>query len=399
MNPTETKQSLLPYIATSAYYLTFIILGLTTAASGPSLPTLADHTASGLDRISLIFIFSSLGYISGSYLSGLAYDRFPAHKLIVMTLVVMAVASVLIPISRSMTVLLGAMLLSGLASGTIDVGGNTLILWTHKEKAGPFLNGLHFFFGVGSLIAPLLVGQILPKTGDILWVYWIFSILCIPTAIWIWFLPDPPRQSTGEEDTKSGAFPLVPVLIMVIMFVFYVGLELGFGNWIYTYTLTLGLGDITVAANLNSLFWGSFTLGRLLGIWISTRLKSQTILFMDILGCAIGIVVIMLWKDSSAALWIGTIILGLSMASVFPTFIILAGERMRITGTITGWFLVGSGTGGMLLPWLLGQIFARTGPSAMTTVLLVDLIGILVFLLIFLSRKTEPLPDVVPSTD
>ena len=100
MNPTETKQSLLPYIATSAYYLTFIILGLTTAASGPSLPTLADHTASGLDRISLIFIFSSLGYISGSYLSGLAYDRFPAHKLIVMTLVVMAVASVLIPISR-----------------------------------------------------------------------------------------------------------------------------------------------------------------------------------------------------------------------------------------------------------------------------------------------------------
>lgn len=388
---------MLPYIATSAYYLSFIILGLTTAVSGPSLPTLAEHTSSGLDRISLIFIFSSLGYIAGSYLGGRAYDRIPAHKLMVLTLIALGTASVLIPLSRSMELLLFAMTLSGLASGILDVGCNALILWAHKEKAGPFLNGLHFFFGVGSLIAPFLVGQILPSTGDVFWVYFIFSLICLPTAVWLWFLPEPPRQ-TQTKERVSGSLPLVPVLLIVIMFLLYVGLELGFGNWIYTYTLTLGLGDISAAANLNSVFWGTFTLGRLLGIWISTRLHARTILLMDILGCAIGILVIMFWKDSSAALWIGTILLGLSMASVFPTLIILAGERMRITGTITGWFLVGSGTGGMLLPWLLGQIFARTGPGMMTTVLLLDLIGMLIFLLIFLFRRADPVPDAVPTT-
>ena len=394
MNTTQTKSSAFPYIATAAYYLSFIILGLTTAASGPSIPTLAEHTLSGLDRISLIFIFGSLGYITGSYLGGLAYDRIPAHRLMAFTLILIAIASALIPISRSLEILLIAMFLSGIASGTLDVGCNTLIMWTHKEKAGPFLNGLHFFFGVGSLIAPLLVGQILPKTGDILWVYLIFSIVSLPTAVWLWFVPDPPKQAQTEE-AKPAYFPVVPVALIVVMFLFYVGLELGFGNWIYTYTLTLGLGNITAAANLNGIFWGSFTLGRLLGVWVSTRLHSKTILFMDILGCAISIVVIMLWKDSSTALWIGTILLGLSMASVFPTFIILAGERMQITGAITGWFLVGSGTGGMLLPWLLGQIFARTGPRAMTTVLLVDLAGLLLFLLIFLAQKTEPVPDAI----
>jgi len=398
MNTTQTKSSALPYIATAAYYLSFIILGLTTAASGPSIPTLAEHTSSGLDRISLIFIFSSLGYIAGSYLGGLAYDRVPAHKLMVLTLVIMAIASALIPFSRSTAMLLSVMFLTGIASGTLDVGCNTLILWTHKEKAGPFLNGLHFFFGVGSLLAPFLIGRILPKTDDIIWAYLIFSILCLPTAVWLWFLPDPPKQVHTEE-TKPASFPLVSVILIVIMFLFYVGLELGFGNWIYTYTLKLGLGDITAAANLNSIFWGSFTLGRFIGVWVSTRLRSHTILFMDIFGCAIGIVVIMLWKDSSTALWAGTIMLGLSMASVFPTFIILAGERMQVTGAITGWFLVGSGTGGMLLPWLLGQIFARTGPSAMTTALLVDLIGLFLLLLIFLARKAEPLPDAIPSAD
>lgn len=393
----QPKPSALPYIATSAYYLSFIILGLTTAVSGPSIPTLAEHTSSGLERISLIFIFGSLGYIAGSYLGGRAYDRIPAHKLMVLTLVVLGTASALIPLSRSLELLLFAMTLSGLASGILDVGCNALILWTHKEKAGPFLNGLHFFFGVGSLIAPLLVGQILPRTGDILWVYLIFSFVCLPTAVWVWFLPEPPKEAHVEEAVPAPFSP-VPVLLVVIMFLLYVGLELGFGNWIYTYTITLGLGDITAAAYLNGVFWGSFTLGRLLGVWISTRLRARTILLVDILGCAVSIGVIMLWKDSRPALWIGTIGLGISMASVFPTLIILAGERMRITGTITGWFLVGSGTGGMLLPWLLGQIFARTGPGAMTTVLFVDLIGILIFLLIFLVRKTEPLPDTVPTT-
>jgi FHS family Na+ dependent glucose MFS transporter 1 len=398
MTTTQTKSSALPYIATAAYYLSFIILGLTTAISGPSIPTLAEHTSSGLGRISLIFIFGSLGYIAGSYLGGRAYDRIPGHKLMVMTLVILAIACGLIPLAHSLTLLLSAMFLSGLASGILDVGCNTLIMWAHREKAGPFLNGLHFFFGVGSLIAPFLLGQILPKTGDILWVYWSFSIVCIPIAIWLWFLPDPPKQAHSEEHS-SAPFPLVPVLLVVVLFLFYVGLELGFGNWIYTYTVTLNLGTITSAANLNGFFWGSFTLGRLLGVWVSTRLRSKTILFMDIFGCAISIVIIMLWKESSTALWIGTIGLGLSMASIFPTFIIIAGERMQLTGAITGWFLVGSGAGGMLLPWLLGQIFARTGPEAMTTVLLTTLVSLFLVLLVFINIKAPPLPEPVPSGD
>jgi fucose permease len=101
----------------------------------------------------------------------------------------------------------------------------------------------------------------------------------------------------------------------------------------------------------------------------------------------------MAWKDSTLALWIGTIGLGVSMASVFPTIFMLAGERMMITGTITGWFLVGSGAGSMLMPWLIGQIFALTGPMQMTSVLLVDIVGIVFVLLIFLNQRVIPIPE------
>jgi len=397
MNATTSKPSSLPYIATTAYYLSFIILGLTTAASGPSLIKLAEHTSSRLDQISLIFVYGSFGYLVGSFLGGRAYDRVSGHKLMAITLLITGIASAVMPIARSLQVLLFAMFMSGFASGILDVGSNTLLMWIHGEKAGPFLNGLHFFFGIGSLTAPILLAQVLLRTGDIHWLYWTFSITCIPIMLWLWFLPEPKHAVTKES--KSASFPVIPVLLIVILFILYVGLELGFGNWIYTYALTLELGTTITAAYLTSVFWGSFTLGRLLGIWVSTRFRSQTILFVDIVGCAISTILIMLWKESSLALWVGTFGLGISMASIFPTLIMLAGERMQITGTITGWFLVGSGAGSMFLPWLIGQIFVRTGPKAMTTVLLVDLAILLFVLLLFISKRTNPLPEPAPGSD
>src|SRR6266498_3317691 len=58
------------HITTAAYYLAFILLGLTIAAEGPTLLKLAEHTSSALDQISFIFFFGSLGYLLGSYIGG-----------------------------------------------------------------------------------------------------------------------------------------------------------------------------------------------------------------------------------------------------------------------------------------------------------------------------------------
>jgi fucose permease len=77
------------------------------------------------------------------------------------------------------------------------------------------------------------------------------------------------------------------------------------------------------------------------------------------------------------------------MASIFPTILMLAGERLRVTGTITGWFLVGGGVGGMLLPWLIGQTFALIGPGSMMFIIVADLIleAIVLWVFIYGTQK------------
>lgn len=368
---------------TIAYYLSIFILGVYTAIGGPALPSLAENTSSTFDQISLFFVLGSLGYLLGSYLGGQAYDRFRGHRIMAITLLVIAVSGAFIPLIRLLWLLLLVQFALGLAQGANDVGCNTLLLWVHGKGAGPYVNGLHFFFGMGTFIAPLVLAGMLSLTSGIQWVFWI----SLPMVFWLWMLPEAPVQSTSDGK-GSARVPFIPVILLVLAFLLYVGAEIGFGNWIYTYAFTLGLGTAITSDYLTSAFWGTFTLGRLLGIWISTRARAITILFVDLLGCLASLSLILLWPDSISAMWTGTIGVGLFMASVFPTLMVLAGERMYVTGTVTGWFLVGGGAGGTILPWIIGQAFVGIGAVAMPVLVLGTIAFNLFVIILFNTRLT-----------
>lgn len=377
---------------TAAYYASLAVLGLASAAVGPSLPTLASHTSSALDRIGLLFVADSLGYLIGSLGGGRLYDRLPGHRLMAAMLLLMGLAAVAIPLASILWWLLVFGFLIGLGKGAVDVGCNTLLQWLHGERVGPYMNGLHFAYGLGSFVAPLLLARIFATTREIYWVFWLITVLIVPLAAWFWLNPAPPTRAAPSAGSSS-TMAVVPLLLMVLAFVFYVGAELGFSNWIYTYALTLKLADTITAAYLTSAYWAVFTASRLLGVWISTRLRSRTILFLDFAGCLISLALIGLAQDSVPMLWVGTIGLGLSTASVFPTLILLAGERLHVTGTITGLFLVGSGAGSMLLPWLIGLAFTSISPHAMITILFVDVVlGLATIALFVYGRSLEREP-------
>lgn len=376
------------YVITAAYYLAFILLGLTVAAEGPTLLKLAEHTSSALDQISSIFLFGSLGYLVGSFMGGRIYDRLPGHRFMAAVLVFLGIIIVLVPLASSRWALFVIVLILGFAKGALDVGCNTLLLWVHNETVGPFMNGLHAFFGLGAFIAPLIVAWVISVTGDIYWVYWFFALASFPMALWIWSLPSPASRAVPAHH-ENASFPVLPVLIMVLCFVLYVGGEAGYGAWIYTYAFTLNFGTEVTAAYLTSGYWGSFTLGRLLGIWVSTRMKPLTILLLDFVGCIASVGLILLFQESALFLWIGTILFGIAQASIFPTFLTLAEERMHVTGTIAGLFLVGAGLGSMILPWLIGQAFVKVGAGAMMGMIFIGIVLNLLMLLLFTKTSVK----------
>lgn len=372
-------------VKTTAYYLAFIALGLTSASLGPTLPGLAKHTQTQIGQVSFLFTARSLGYMIGSLRGGRWYDRRPGHRIMAWVLIVMAAALAVIPALPLLGLLIVAMLILGFAEATVDVGGNTLLVWVHGERVGPFMNGLHLFFGLGAFLSPVIIAQSILRGGDITWGYWAIALVLLPVAAWIARLPSPPIRGEAQEGRGERANPWLLALIAVFFFL-HVGAEGSFGGWIFTYARGLDLADEPTAAYLTSAFWGGLTMGRLLAIPIAARIRARWILLADLLGCLVGLGLILLWPGSFAVTLAGAVIMGGAIASLFPTTITFAGRRMPINGRVTGWFLVGASLGGMILPWLIGQLFEAFGPQAiMLTILgaVIAALGVYALLMVY----------------
>lgn len=378
---------------TVGYYAAFVGLGLAMASLGPTLPGLAENTKTQLSEISFLFTARSMGYLLGSLLGGRLYDRMPGHPLISVMLLLMAGMLGLAPLMPLLGLLTLVLLVLGLAEGTVDVGGNTLLVWVHRHRVGPYMNALHFFFGVGAFISPIIIAQALLVSGGITWGYWTLALLMVPVALYVLRLPSPAGQTVAEDGTASPVYVNRLLVVLIALFFFlYVGAEVSFGGWIFTYTVTLGLTGEAAAAYLTSAFWGALTAGRLLAIPIAARFRPRHILLADLAGCLISVSIILLWPGSLLAVWVGTLGIGAAMASVFPTTLSLAERRMTITGQVTGWFFVGASLGGMSLPWLIGQLFESIGPRVTMVAILVDLC-ILAVVFAILIIYSERLPD------
>ena len=153
-------------------------------------------------------------------------------------------------------------------------------------------------------------------------------------------------------------------------------------------------GDLT-AAYLNSAFWAALTVGRLLAIPISMRIKTADLLLGSLMGAVASILVVVIWPISSIALWISAVGVGLSIATLFPSSLTFIGERLSLSGSTTGYLLVGGSLGGMSLPWVIGQLFEPVGPrSAMVVIAIALVAALLVFVLLlrYLNQKCMASP-------
>jgi MFS transporter, FHS family, Na+ dependent glucose transporter 1 len=374
-----------------AYFLAFIALGMTSAALGPTLPGLAEQTSTQLSGISFLFATRSMGFLVGSIVAGRVYDRMPGHPLIIGLLLLMGFSLAFVPVVNQLWLLIIIMFLAGFVESGVDVGSNTLLVWRFGQKVGPYMNSLHFFFGVGAFLSPIIIAQtMLISGGGIRLAYWALALSVLPAVFFFLRFPSPPirLRDTAVDGGKTNF--LLIVLVAAFLFL-YVGAEVAYGGWIYTYATTLGLSSVTVAAYLTSFFWGALTLGRLLSIPLTARLHPQKLLAAALAGCLLSMVVLLTWQSSAVALWVGTIGLGLSMSVIFPTTISLAEHTLSLNSQMTSYFFVGAALGSMSIPWLIGQLFEQIGPIVtMFTIFITLLVAMVVFgLLLWQARRHQ----------
>ena len=253
----------------NAYFVAFITLGLAMSSLGPTLPGLAENTRSSLSQISVLFTAQSLGMLTGNLVSGRYYDRRPAHPFLAIIVVIISAMLTLIPFMTSLVTLAAVIFVIGVCAGSIDVGGNTLLMWIFGRQVGPHMNALHFFFGVGAFMSPIFVAQAMPSRwhhGGLLGIgragHGGGSALSVGACPAI---PHAPSSHTPPSHTSSACCSATCFSC----------------TWAQSSALAAGSTPMrsrwtwrpSTAAYLTSLFWAALTFGRLISIQIAGRVR------------------------------------------------------------------------------------------------------------------------------
>ncbi len=381
INPIDQKRLL-------TYAICYFSVGIGVSALGPLLPFLADNVNVSLGEISFAFTAQNLGYLLGSAGGGWLYDRVKSHKLMALSLSLMVLMGLLIPMMSWFYALLVVLFFFGLGVGTIDVGENLNLVWMFKSRVSPYLNAIHFIFGLGAFFTPLIITTVMSWTGGSLsWAIWTLVLIFCPGFIGLLTIESPVNTSSIETEIRNQDHNYVLIALIIILFFLSVGVQIGFGGWIFTYVSELGIADVTAASLMTSIFWGCLTLGRLIAIPISKKVSPGSMILFNSALLVFVLGLILIWPISPAMMWVGSAGMGMATSILFPTLLSFAKSRLNLTGRITGLFFMGSSVGMMVMPMLLGQVFDTFGGREMMLVMFAAaMLGLMIMIRLIVKR-------------
>lgn len=359
-NPARTR-----WLLTAGGFFAFFIFGFVDNIKGPALPTLLQDLQFSYSQGGGILFGAYLGFMLATLLAGPLSDLIGNRLVLLAAGILIAVGAFGLSQVAVYPLLFAAMLVVGLGMGSIEVGGNGLIIALHQQAQGRFLNLLATFHGVGSTIAPLYAAWIL--TGADSWrSVFLYSVpLAMLLALLFLFATEPTNNTNPSHHLdwvllRQTGFSSTMVCFYLAVG-FYVAAELGLAAWLVEYLMqSKGLAQTTASYYLSGYF-ALVMVGRLAGSFVVERVGYLRSILVAIGGAFLCILIVLVAPPGLAFF---LPLSGLFCSIIFPT-LTAAVSRLhpQNTGTILGLLFTAAGLGGTLGPAAIGVTSDALGIS------------------------------------
>ncbi|XP_060573550.1 sodium-dependent glucose transporter 1-like isoform X2 [Ruditapes philippinarum] len=142
----------------------FIGLGWSAGMNGPVFPDLRQIIQEDLAKSSWMFTTGSFGYLCGSFIGGILYDKLNKVLLLAVSSFGSGVSMLLTPYCSSLAAMLFIKFAGGFFFGGLDTGGNADIIHVWGADVDTYMQALHFAFSIGTLLSPLATEPFLAGT-------------------------------------------------------------------------------------------------------------------------------------------------------------------------------------------------------------------------------------------
>lgn len=369
----------------------YIGSGLCLSSVGPSLPALAANVGRDVAAVGAQFTAFSLGTVSVQLAAAPLGQRLGQRTVLGWGALLLGLGILGETLSTSLGLLLACALLGGLGFGCVLAAGVLLAAGLFPERSTSVLNLVNLFFGVGSILGPLVAGvararldapQIAMMLGAGL------LLLLAPGFAWA---ADPARREVVRPDAPGTPVPWGFVALLGVLLAAYSGTEIAVGGWAALYLETSTTLAPAQAALAVSSFWLALTGGRALGALLGLVLGARALLAAALALLALASGLLLAGLGSVTLSLVALILFGLGCGPVFPTVMALVAASSQGRGAATSLALAVGNTGAGVLPPLLGVILSEAGPRAGALLLLGVALGMLLFFsLLSLSGARRP---------
>ncbi|MBQ0071799.1 MAG: MFS transporter [Spirochaetales bacterium] len=378
LSPTIALEGFQPMVSALLLviiYLSFISLGLPDSMLGAAWPLMFGDIGALVNQVGNLSMATCLGTIISALTFAKLAKRFSTGIITSVSILITSIGLLLVGRVTSFWMLYPIVFFLGLGGGCVDSALNNYVTLHYSTAAISFLHG---FWGLGTIVGPLLLGLLVPhgfawRNGYttlslIQLVICIISVLALP----LWKHNEKAKSTEEQEETEEQV-EIIPykdalrkkaAVTALLSFIVYCAFENCNMVWGATYMVSRGLTEAQAATNASFFFWG-MTIGRMLTGFIANKLGDYKMIRLGDGLMILGLLT--MFTLPSSLLWLVFLLLGLGCAPVYPMMIHQTPDLFDRNGAavLIGLQIASAYIGSSLTPPLFGFISKYTSMKAL----------------------------------
>lgn len=305
-------------------YLSFISLGLPDSMLGSAWPAMNVSLNAPLWGAGLVQMLISFCTIISSLNSAKLIRRFGTGKLTAISVATTALALLGFSLAKNYAFLLLMAVPLGLGAGAVDAGLNNYVALHCEAK---HMSWLHCFWGVGTIIGPMILSAVLRVGGSWATGYRAVGLIqCAVSALLFATLGMWKCGNIQQEEYGAKALSVWEVLSLpgakagMVTFLCYCAVESTLGLWGATYISQVRGVDEATAASFGAMFYIGITVGRAISGFMAMKLLPKQMVRVGQTLLALGCIFMMIPAGSTLS-GIGLVVCGLGCAPIYPNII------------------------------------------------------------------------------
>lgn len=304
-------------------YIAFISLGLPDSLLGTAWPTMRAGLNLPLEAAGIFIMISTLSTAISSFISGHIISRIGTGRVTFISCLLTGSMLLCYSLAPSFAWLLLLTIPLGFGAGAVDTGLNNFVARHYSSR---HMSWLHCFWGVGASLGPVIMTFAITQANSWRTGYRAIGVVQLSLSL-ILLLSLPLWKGNGSqrehpapaERIRENVLRHKGVLLSIITFLLYVGIEAGTGVWLGSLLIEgRGIARITAGVWI-SFFYVSITAGRFISGFITVSLTNRQLIRTGLLVSVFGAV--MLALPVRALILPGILLIGLGCAPIFPCMV------------------------------------------------------------------------------